>query len=89
MVDTYFDNIVDVFQRPNTKLYEWLRPILRCRNVRGIVLWHFTGCDLWRAESQTLQQVFELPLLALEAEQAPGVSAREVNRLQAFVEMLR
>ncbi|MDR3377054.1 MAG: 2-hydroxyacyl-CoA dehydratase family protein, partial [Verrucomicrobiae bacterium] len=43
----YFENLVDVFQRPNTRLYDWLRPRLESRDVRGIVLWQFTGCDLW------------------------------------------
>ena len=89
MLNGYFDSIVDVFQRPNTPLYAWLRPRLRARNIRGIVLWHLTGCDLWRAEAQTMRETFGLPLLLLEAEQTPGASARETNRIQAFVETLK
>ena len=84
-----FDNIVDVFQRPNTRLYAWLRPRLLSRQVRGIVLWHFSGCDLWRAEAQTLREVFGLPLLSLGAGETAGLSPREVNRLHAFVETLK
>jgi len=79
---------VDVFQRPNTRFYAWLKPRLLDRHVRGIVLWHFTGCDLWRAEWQTLREVSGLPVLLLEADEAAGVSPRDANRLQAFVEML-
>jgi len=89
LVQGCFDNIVDVFQRPNTRLYSWLKPRLASRHVRGIVLWHFTGCDLWRAEAQTLRETFGLPVLLLEAGGEPGDAPRELNRLQAFIEMLK
>ncbi len=89
LVSGYFDNIVDVFQRPNIRLYSWLKPRLLSRRVRGIVLWHFTGCDLWRAEAQTLRETFGLPVLLLEAGEAAGISPRDVNRLEAFVETLK
>jgi hypothetical protein len=83
------DNIVDVFQRPNTRLYSWLKTRLESRLVRGIVLWHFTGCDLWRAEAQTLRETFGLPVLLLEAGAEPGGAPRELDRLQAFAETVR
>jgi 2-hydroxyglutaryl-CoA dehydratase, D-component len=89
LVHSYCDNIVDVFQRPNTRLYSWLKPRLASRHVRGIVLWHFTGCDLWRAEAQTIRETFGLPVLLLEAGGEPGNAPRELTRLQAFVETLR
>ncbi len=85
----YCDNIVDVFQRPNARLYSWLKPRLESRRARGIVLWHFTGCDLWRAEAQTLRETFGLPVLLLEASAEPGAVPRELDRLQAFIEMLK
>jgi hypothetical protein len=83
------ENIVDVFQRPNKPLYAWLNLHFRSRRVRGIVLWHYTACDLWRAEAQTLRETFRLPLLLLEAGAEPGAAPRDLNRLQAFVETLR
>lgn len=83
------ENLVDVFQRPNTRLYSWLKPRLASRQVRGIMLWHFIGCDLWRAEAQTLREIFGLPVLLLEAGGEPGNTPRELNRLQAFVETLK
>lgn len=89
LVSGYFENIVDVFHRPNSRLYSWLGPRLSSRNVRGIVLWHFTGCDLWRAEAETLREAFGLPVLPLEAGEAPGVSQRDFNRIEAFMETLR
>jgi hypothetical protein len=89
LVHGYFENIVDVFQRPNTWLYSWLQERLAARGVRGIVLWIHTGCDLWRAEAQTLRETFRLPVLLLEADEVLAGSPREASRIQAFVEMLK
>lgn len=89
LVHGYCDHSADVFQRPNTRLYSWLKPRLASRQARGIVLWHFTGCDLWRAEAESLREAFGLPVLLLEAGGEPGNAPRELTRLQAFVEMLQ
>jgi len=85
----YLDGCVDVFQRPNTRLYSWLRERLAARKVRGIMLWHFVGCDLWRAEAQSLREAFGLPLLLLEADEAHGNAPRQTGRIEAFLEALR
>ena len=80
-------NCVDVFQRPNTRLYDWLRERLTARQARGIVLWHYVGCDLWRAEAQPLREAFGLPVLLLDADEA--APQRNTGRLEAFLESLR
>ena len=89
LVRGYLENIVDAFQRPNKRLYAWLGQRLSSRRVRGIVLWVYTGCDLWRAEAQSLLEAFGLPVLLLEADTAQGCSPRDVGRVQAFVETLK
>jgi benzoyl-CoA reductase/2-hydroxyglutaryl-CoA dehydratase subunit BcrC/BadD/HgdB len=86
---SYVRNCADVFQRPNTRLYVWLKDRLGARAIRGIVLWHYVGCDLWRAEAQSLREAFGLPLLLLDAGDAPLASARDNGRVEAFVESLR
>jgi hypothetical protein len=83
----YLPNCVDVFQRPNTRLYDWLRKRLSARQVRGIVLWHYVGCDLWRAEAQPMREAFGLPVLLLDADEA--APNRNIGRLEAFLESLR
>jgi hypothetical protein len=83
------DNCADVFQRPNTRLYSWLKPRLRSRQVRGIVLWHYVGCDLWRTEAQPLREAFDLPVLLLEATDTANEAPRHAGRIQAFLESLR
>ncbi len=82
-------NCVDVFLRPNTRLYSWLDVRLKERGVRGIVLWHYVSCDLWRAEATRLRDTFGVPLLALDADERGMPSAREVGRVQAFMEAMR
>jgi hypothetical protein len=85
----YVEGCVDVFQRPNTRLYAWLKERLAARRARGIVLWHYVGCDLWRAEAQSLREAFGLPLLLLDADEAAGSSSRNAGRIEAFLEALR
>jgi benzoyl-CoA reductase/2-hydroxyglutaryl-CoA dehydratase subunit BcrC/BadD/HgdB len=89
LVGAYLDHGADVFQRPNTRLYTWLRERLESRRIRGIVLRAWVGCDLWRAEVQSLRETFRLPVLLLEGDENPGGDAREAGRVEAFVEMLR
>jgi benzoyl-CoA reductase/2-hydroxyglutaryl-CoA dehydratase subunit BcrC/BadD/HgdB len=84
----FLDNCVDVFQRPNTRLYGWLKERLGARKVRGIVLWHYVGCDLWRAEAQPLREAFGLPVLLLDTNESAGDASRQVGRIQAFLESL-
>lgn len=80
-------NCIDVFQRPNTRLYDWLRERLTARQVRGIVLWHYVGCDLWRAEAQPMREAFGLPVLLLDADEA--APNRSTSRLEVFLESLQ
>jgi benzoyl-CoA reductase/2-hydroxyglutaryl-CoA dehydratase subunit BcrC/BadD/HgdB len=85
----FFSRIIDVWQRPNTRLYDWVRERIEERNVRGIVLWHHVGCDLWRAEAASLREAFGLPILTLDSEQAYSDHPRLMHRIAAFMEILR
>ncbi len=85
----YLAHCVDVFQRPNHRLYQWLQPRLALRQVRGIVLRYYVGCDLWRAEAQSFREGFGLPVLLLEADETSSGTLRERGRLEAFIESLR
>jgi len=87
LVDGYFDSVADVFQRPNTRLYDWLRPRIAGRGIRGIVLWHYSWCDLWRAEANRLREEFLLPVLFLDADGSLTPSMK--TRLEVFLEILR
>jgi hypothetical protein len=39
LCDHYFDHMVDVFHRPNSRLYTWLQNRLAVTGARGIILW--------------------------------------------------
>jgi len=83
------ERMVDVFQRPNTQLYAWLGERIRARQARGIVLWAYIGCDLWRAEAQSLREAFGLPVLVLDADEVANGWTRLTGRIEAFVESLQ
>jgi hypothetical protein len=85
----FLGRMVDVFQRPNDRLYEWLGERIQQRRVQGIVLWHFIGCDLWRGELRTLEDRFQIPVLLLENDGTGDGSVRTSTRIQAFLESLR
>jgi hypothetical protein len=85
----YLSNCVDVFQRPNSRLYAWLGERMAARGARGIVLWAWMGCDLWRAEAQSLREALGRPVLALDADEAAGGWPRLSGRIEAFLEALR
>ncbi len=89
LTDDFFQRCIDVFQRPNESLYDWFLPRLEQRRARGIIVWHYFGCDLWRAEAQTLRQRCAMPLLVLEADESGSALERQCNRVQAFVEALK
>ena len=84
----FLDRIVDVFQRPNTRLFDWLEARLKGRQVEGIILWAYVGCDLWRAEAASLREAFGLPVLLLDADEVANGWARLTGRVEAFVESL-
>lgn len=89
LANHYFDHALDVFHRPNSRLYTWLAARLAERRVRGIVLWVHVGCDLWRAEAASLREAFGLPVLVLESHEIRAGGLRDSNRLTAFIESLR
>ena len=88
LVDAYFNGIIDAFQRPNTRLYDWLRPRLRERGIRGIILWNYPWCDLWRAEQNRLADEFQLPVLHLDPGDGGALSPSMKTRIEAFLELL-
>jgi len=89
LVDAYVRGIPDPFQRPNTPFYEWLQKQLDSAGARGLIVWLYAWCDLWRAEVQRLREHTGLPILCLETGDAPLLSAAANQRVQAFFEMLR
>jgi benzoyl-CoA reductase/2-hydroxyglutaryl-CoA dehydratase subunit BcrC/BadD/HgdB len=89
LADAYFDAIPDAFQRPDSRLYEWLGRELTARQVRGVILHRYLWCDLWHAETQRLKQWSPVPVLELDV--GPDDTAapnRMQGRIEAFLEML-
>jgi benzoyl-CoA reductase/2-hydroxyglutaryl-CoA dehydratase subunit BcrC/BadD/HgdB len=84
----YFDEIPDVFRRPNDRLYIWLRQQIAERKITGLLVRRYVWCDLWHAELPRLAQELALPVLDWDvADDDPGANARFTGRLEAFLEM--
>ena len=63
LVRIYFDCIPDVFQRPNDRMFAWLREQVAQRGVRGIVVRRYVWCDHWHGEMPRLREELAVPLL--------------------------
>jgi benzoyl-CoA reductase/2-hydroxyglutaryl-CoA dehydratase subunit BcrC/BadD/HgdB len=84
----YFYGISDVFRRPNTPLYDYLKEQCRSRQVQGILFWHYPWCDLWLAEVERMKTELVLPLIVLDGAVDDSALPRLTNRIGAFLEML-
>ena len=90
LAHAYFGHIPDAAQRPNNRLYQWLKTELAGRKVRGIILCRFLWCDNWHAELYQLKQTFNLPVLDIDMNgRGQNLPAQTVSRIRAFMEMFR
>jgi benzoyl-CoA reductase/2-hydroxyglutaryl-CoA dehydratase subunit BcrC/BadD/HgdB len=88
--NAYFSTIPDASNRPNDRLYDWLKNQIFQTKVRGIILRHMIFCDIWHSELYRLRKVFDLPVLDLHEDgQIHQSKQRLINRIQAFMEMLK
>jgi benzoyl-CoA reductase/2-hydroxyglutaryl-CoA dehydratase subunit BcrC/BadD/HgdB len=88
LVERHFA-IPDVFRRPNSELYVWLRREMAARGVRGLLFRYTLWCDLWHAEAQRMKEWAKAPFLLLEAGDEEEVNGHAASRIEAFLEMLR
>jgi benzoyl-CoA reductase/2-hydroxyglutaryl-CoA dehydratase subunit BcrC/BadD/HgdB len=90
LVRIYFDCIPEVFQRPNDRLFTWLRAEVAQRCVRGILVRRHVWCDHWHGETARLREELAVPILEWDgAGKDPRAQASAVGRIEAFLEMLR
>lgn len=83
----YFGHIPDVFQRPNSELYRWLRREIDSRGVVGVILIRHTWCDKWHAEAVRMKEWLEIPLLDIDID-GESSTIRNSCRIEAFIEAL-
>ena len=90
LVRVYFDCIPDVFQRPNDRLFAWLRRQVAERCVRGVLVRRYVWCDHWHGEMPRLREELSVPVLEWDGTgNDPRALANTVGRMEAFLEMLR
>jgi benzoyl-CoA reductase/2-hydroxyglutaryl-CoA dehydratase subunit BcrC/BadD/HgdB len=90
LVNAYFDSIQHVGRRPNTGFYQRLHEDIQGHGIQGIIWRRYLWCDLWHAALAHARETLELPIMDLEVtDTLPRDHARLLNRVQAFVEMLK
>ena len=89
MSRAYWDIMEDVFQRPNTRLYERMARWLAQTPVKGVIFRRYLWCDLWHAEVFRVQDWSPVPVLDIEISSPSQTDPhRLANRIQAFMEMI-
>ena len=89
LANAYFLTIPDVFQRPNDRLYLWLRREISASHVRGIIVRDYIWCDLWRAEVQRIAEWADMPVLHIDVDISAASRQRTITRIQAFLEVFQ
>ena len=90
LADAYFDGIVDPFQRPNNRFYDWFGRQLAAKSVQGIILRRYLWCDLWHAELQRMREWSKLPVLEIDIGLDDTASPNRMQgRIEAFFETLK
>lgn len=90
LADAYFGSIPDVFRRPNSELYRWLRAGIRARRARGVLVVRHVWCDLWHAEVQRMRELLDIPVVDLDlGSDDRDPMERSRTRVQAFLEAVR
>jgi len=90
LANACFDNIQDVFQRPNSGFYKKLGRALQRSDIKGLIVRRYLWCDLWHAEIYRLKQWSPVPVLDLEISNSPqDEKHRLVTRIQSFMEMVQ
>jgi benzoyl-CoA reductase/2-hydroxyglutaryl-CoA dehydratase subunit BcrC/BadD/HgdB len=89
LVHGCFDAIQDIFQRPNSGVYQRLNAEIRQVSVKGLIIRRYLWCDLWHAEVYRLKQWSPVPVLDLEISGRPDEDHHRLRtRIESFLEMV-
>lgn len=87
LAESYFGAIPDIFERPNNRIYLWVKQMIEERAVRGMVLVRYVWCDKWKSEVWRFREWLPVRLLDIELD-GGRIDERTKNRIQAFAETL-
>ncbi len=85
--ESYFGSIPDVFRRPNTELFSWLKKHVQARHIRGVILTRYVWCDCWHAEVPRFREWLNVPTVDIDLNSEDAL-ARNRTRIEAFLESL-
>ena len=88
LANAYFGHIPDVFKRPNSPLFVWLKEMIEKREIKGFVILRYVFCDCWHAEVHRLKEWLSIPVIDIDLAGDGGIG-RNQTRIQAFMESLK
>jgi len=86
LATAYFGAIPDVFRRPNSELYRWLKREFAARDVEAVLVVYNLWCDLWHAEVARLKEWAAVPVAELALGTGAGNRGRTLTRIEALIE---
>jgi benzoyl-CoA reductase/2-hydroxyglutaryl-CoA dehydratase subunit BcrC/BadD/HgdB len=87
LAERYLGAIPDVFQRPNNRLFEWIKENTWDSEIRGMILIRYLWCDNWHAEVQRFREMSKVPFLDIELD-GGKIGHKVKTKIQAFMEIL-
>jgi benzoyl-CoA reductase/2-hydroxyglutaryl-CoA dehydratase subunit BcrC/BadD/HgdB len=85
---TAYFQLPAIWKRPNDLFYDWFSQETHKRNIEGIIVFRHLFCDMWHSQVFELKHRFEIPILDINLDGTPCLSAWAVSRIQSFMEML-
>lgn len=84
----WFEANHTIYQRPNTKFYQWLQQKIVQTSPRALIINRWIWCDFWHGETERIRNFSTIPVLVLDVNKNEAV-ARNRTRVEAFLESLQ
>jgi benzoyl-CoA reductase/2-hydroxyglutaryl-CoA dehydratase subunit BcrC/BadD/HgdB len=87
LAEAYFGSITNIGERPNNRIFLWIKKTIESFGIRGMVIVRYIWCDKWHSEVRRLREWLNIPVLDIELG-PERIDERTMNRVEAFMEIL-
>ncbi len=89
LMHKYFLGIPNIYQKPDTDFYSWLKTMIIQRGINGIIILRNIWCDLWRGITSDIKHKSKIHVLAIDLNDDYQFDQHSKNKIDAFIEMLK